>query len=167
MIRVWTMASPLGRLTLREEEGALTGLWMEGQRYFPPALEAPVEKTALLAQAEDWLNRYFAGEDPGLVPFPMHPRGTAFQRQVWDLLREIPYGSTVTYSALAAEIARRRGIPRMSAQAVGSGVGHNPISILIPCHRVLGSGGQLTGYAGGIERKQWLLELEGRGREGA
>ena len=159
-IRLWRMASPLGTLTLAEEDGGLMGLWMEGQKHFPVTLEAGMEKTALLSQAEDWLNRYFAGENPGSPLFPMVPRGTAFQRQVWLLLGRIPYGQTTTYGAIAAEIARLQGIPHMSAQAVGSAVGRNPISILIPCHRVLGSNGQLTGYAGGLERKKWLLDWE-------
>ena len=152
--------SPLGKLTLAEENGALIGLWMEGQRYFPARLQARWEKTPVLTLAEDWLNRYFAGERPGNPTFPMEPRGTEFQRQVWALLREIPYGKPRTYASIAEKIAALRGIPRMSARAVGSAVGHNPISILIPCHRVLGARGHLTGYAGGLERKQWLLDWE-------
>ena len=160
MIRGLLVTSPLGLLTLTEEDGALTGLFMEKQKYFPKDLPQVWEKTAVLAQAEDWLARYFAGERTENPAFPLHPKGSQFQKQAWELLRRIPYGQTTTYAAIAAQIARSRGVPRMSAQAVGSAVGHNPISILIPCHRVLGSDGRLTGYAGGLKRKQWLLEWE-------
>ncbi len=153
--------SPLGKLTLAEEDGALTGLWMEGQKYFPERLDVRWEQTPVLTLAGDWLDRYFAGERPESALLPLNPRGTAFQRQVWKCLLEIPYGSTTTYAAIAGEIAALRGLPHMSAQAVGNAVGRNPISIVIPCHRVLGSHGQLTGYAGGLERKQWLLDWEG------
>ena len=160
MIRIQTMASPLGELTLAEENGAIIGLWMEGQRYFPQLPEARREKSPVLTQAVQWLCRYFDGQRPGIQELTLHPRGTAFRREVWTLLCRIPYGQTVSYAALAEELARSRGIPRMSAQAVGNAVGHNPISVIIPCHRVVGSGGQLTGYAGGLERKQWLLDWE-------
>lgn len=160
MIRAWRVPSPLGALTLAEEKDGLTGLWLEGQKYFPSLLDARWEKTPVLSLAEDWLNRYFAGERPEPPAFPMNPRGTAFQRQVWSVLMEIPYGQTTTYAAIARGIAQSRGLAHMSAQAVGNAVGHNPISILIPCHRVLGSNGQLTGYAGGLERKKWLLDWE-------
>lgn len=160
MRALWDYSSPLGMLTLAEEGGALVGLWLEGQRYFPAGLEKRRERTELLGQAEDWLEEYFAGLRPGPPPFPMAPRGTPFQQQVWMLLEAIPYGQTTTYADLAARIAQSRGLPRMSAQAVGNAVGRNPISILIPCHRVVGTGGQLTGYAGGLERKRWLLDWE-------
>ena len=160
MIRIQTMASPLGELTLAEENGAIIGLWMEGQRYFPQLPEIPTEKSPVLTRAEQWLYRYFDGQRPDICELTLHPRGTAFQREVWALLCRIPYGQTTTYAALAEALARSRGIPRMSAQAVGNAVGHNPISVIIPCHRVVGTGGQLTGYAGGLERKQWLLDWE-------
>lgn len=150
--------SPLGKLTLAEENGALTGLWIEGQKYFPELGDVRWEQTPVLTLAGDWLDRYFAGERPQSGLLPLNPRGTAFQRQVWKRLLDIPYGKTTTYAAIAGEIAAPRG--RMSAQAVGNAVGRNPISIVIPCHRVLGSQGQLTGYAGGLERKQWLLDWE-------
>lgn len=152
--------SPLGKLTLAEEDGALTGLWIEGQKYFPELRDVRWEQTPVLTLAGDWLDRYFAGEQPQSALLPLNPRGTAFQRQVWKCLLEIPCGSTTTYAAIAGEIAALRGLPHMSAQAVGNAVGRNPISIVIPCHRVLGSQGQLTGYAGGLERKQWLLDWE-------
>lgn len=160
MICVQNYDSPLGTLTLAEEDGALIGLWMAGQKYCPDSLDAIRQRTEVLTRAEGWLDRYFAGGRPEIRELPLNPKGSEFRREVWDILCRIPYGSTTTYAAIAAEIAQNRGIPRMSAQAVGGAVGHNPISIIIPCHRVVGSGGQLTGYAGGLERKQWLLEWE-------
>lgn len=111
-----------------------------------------------------WLDRYFAGENPEVTSGrpPLSLEGTNFQKEVWELLLEIPYGKTTTYGEIARELARRRGVKTMSAQAVGGAVGHNKISILVPCHRVVGADGKLTGYAGGIERKQWMLEMEQR-----
>lgn len=146
-------ASPVGRLTLAGEGEALTGLWMEGQKYFGSGVHPAREGEApVFGEVRRWLERYFAGEDPGPTPL-LAPEGTPFQRRVWELLRSIPWGETVTYG----ELARRLG---SSARAVGSAVGRNPISILIPCHRVLGADGGLTGYAGGVERKMWLLHNE-------
>lgn len=152
-------ASPLGAITLASDGAALTGLWFDGQRHFPAAL-ADAETCALPAFDETvrWLDRYFAGQIPDFMP-PLRPAGTPFQRAVWAALREIPYGETVTYGDLARTLASRTG-RAVSARAVGGAVGRNPISLLIPCHRVLGAGGALTGYAGGLERKQWLLDLE-------
>ncbi|MDD6967496.1 MAG: methylated-DNA--[protein]-cysteine S-methyltransferase [Firmicutes bacterium] len=160
MIRIQTMDSPLGELTLAEENGAIIGLWMQGQKYFPQLPEALKEQSPVLTQAERWLCRYFDGQRPLIQELPLNPKGSPFRREVWALLCRIPYGQTTSYAALAGQIARSRGIPHMSAQAVGNAVGHNPISILIPCHRVVGSSGQLTGYAGGLERKKWLLNWE-------
>ena len=160
MIRIQTMDSPLGELTLAEENGAIIGLWMQGQKYFPQLSEAVKEQSSVLTQAERWLCRYFDGQRPQIQELPLNPKGSPFCREVWALLCRIPYGQTTSYAALASQIARSRGIPHMSAQAVGNAVGHNPISILIPCHRVVGSSGQLTGYAGGLERKKWLLNWE-------
>ena len=160
MIRIQTMDSPLGELTLAEENGAIIGLWMQGQKYFPQLSEAVKEQSSVLTQAERWLCRYFDGQRPQIQELPLNPKGSPFCREVWALLCRIPYGQTTSYAALASQIARSRGIPHMSAQAVGNAVGHNPISILIPCHRVVGSSGQLTGYAGGLERKKWLLDWE-------
>lgn len=152
--------SPVGRLILAQEEEALTGLWMEGQKYFPDLADAEWADTPLLTEVKGWLDRYFAGERPNPRSLPLAPKGSPFRQAVWQLLLEIPYGQSVTYAALAAKLAEQREILRMSAQAVGGAVGHNPISIIIPCHRVLGSDGSLTGYAGGVERKQWLLDWE-------
>ena len=160
MIYTWKYDSPLGPLTLAEEDGALVGLWMQGQKYFPQDLKARQGFTPTLEQTAAWLDRYFAGCRPEISALSLNPKGSEFRREVWDILRRIPYGETTTYAAIAAQIAKNRGISRMSAQAVGGAVGHNPISILIPCHRVVGSGGSLTGYAGGLERKQWLLDWE-------
>ena len=160
MIRIQTMDSPLGELTLAEENGAIIGLWMQGQKYFPQLSEALKEQSHVLTQAERWLKRYSDGQRPQIQELPLNPKGSPFCREVWALLCRIPYGQTTSYAALASQIARSRGIPHMSAQAVGNAVGHNPISILIPCHRVVGSSGQLTGYAGGLERKKWLLDWE-------
>ena len=143
--------SPVGTLYLTADEGGLTGIWMHPEK----TGDYPV-----LAQAKQWLDAYFSGNPTG-ADFPLNPQGTAFQRQVWDILLTIPYGQTTTYGAIAREMAARTGKEQMSAQAVGQAVGKNPISILIPCHRVVGANGSLTGYAGGLERKEWLLRHEG------
>lgn len=152
--------SPLGTLTLASNGSALTGLWLPEQKYFPASLPEAQPDLPLFAQAEAWMREYFSGSNPP-IPFPLEPAGSPFRRQVWDLLLQIPYGQTTTYAALARQVAAMQGRSSMSSQAVGGAVGHNPISILIPCHRVLGSDGSLTGYAGGVEKKRWLLELEG------
>lgn len=147
-------ASPLGEIVLAAEGAALTGLWFDGQQHFPLALPAPGEFAAspVLEAAARWLDLYFAGQKPDFCP-SLAPEGTPFQRKVWERLRAIPYGETMTYGALAAALGS-------SARAVGGAVARNPISLVIPCHRVLGAGGALTGYAGGIERKEYLLRLE-------
>lgn len=148
-------SSPLGPMTMAADGERLTGLWFEGQAHYARTL-SPIHIEAELPvfnEAVAWLDRYFAGEAPGPVP-PVHLRGTAFQLAVWELLRTIPRGKTVTYGQLA-------GALRSSARAVGGAVGRNPISILVPCHRVIGAGGRLTGYAGGLDRKIALLRLEG------
>lgn len=155
--------SPLGGITLAGDGHALTGLWFDGQAHFPAGLYAQSEEKdlAVFAQARRWLERYFRGEIPEETP-PLRPEGTVFQKEVWALLCTIPYGQTTTYGALARQLAQARGLSAMSAQAVGGAVGRNPISLIIPCHRVIGARGALTGYAGGIEKKQWLLALEQR-----
>ena len=149
-------ASPLGPILLAADETGLTGLWFEGQKYFPSFLGVDYQEkeTPVLTETARWLDVYFSGKDPGFLP-PLHPQGSPFRQTVWDILLTIPRGQTMTYG----EIARRLGV--RSAQAVGGAVGHNPISILIPCHRVVGSDGSLTGYAGGLDRKTRLLQLEG------
>lgn len=154
--------SPLGPLLLASDGTALTGLWFEDQRHLPPMKmleKARPDSLPLFDATFEWLDRYFAGRDPGATP-PLRPAGSPFQQAVWALLREIPYGKRTTYGILARELAGRQNRSTWSAQAVGGAVGRNPISILIPCHRVVGHNGSLTGYAGGIERKCRLLRLE-------
>ena len=149
-------ASPLGPILLAADETGLTGLWFEAQKYFPSfsGVDYQEKETPILTETVRWLDVYFSGKDPGFLP-PLHPQGSPFRQTVWDILLTIPRGQTMTYG----EIARRLGVH--SAQTVGGAVGHNPISILIPCHRVVGSDGSLTGYAGGLDRKTRLLQLEG------
>ena len=153
--------SPLGGILLAADETGLTGLWFDGEKYYADNLAAEHEArdTQALGAAKRWLDVYFAGKEPDFLP-PLHPIGSAFRQEVWQLLLEIPYGQTTTYGALARRLAERRGLRHMSAQAVGGAVGHNEISILIPCHRVVGMSGSLTGYAGGIDKKLSLLRLE-------
>ena len=148
--------SPLGGITLASDGAALTGLWFDGQKYFADTLAPEHEERALSVfdPVRRWLDIYFSGRDPGFIP-PLMMRGSGFRKAVWEVLLTIPFGRTMTYG----EIARCLGC--MSAQAVGGAVGHNSISLIIPCHRVVGSNGILTGYAGGIERKIRLLRMEG------
>ena len=162
MIQTAFYAAPYGRYVMAAEDGALTGLWLTGQKYFPSDLPEPSgAEPEIFTQTRRWLDAYFGGQRPDLSALPLAPRGSAFAQSVWQLLLEIPYGQTVTYGQLAKRLAEQRGLPHMSAQAVGGAVGHNPISILIPCHRVLGAKNQLTGYAGGLDVKTFLLKLEG------
>ena len=153
--------SPVGGLLLAADDSGLIGLWLDGEKYFADSLpESHAEReTTILCDAKRWLDVYFSGREPDFMP-PLHPSGSDFRKAVWKLLLEIPYGKTVTYGELAKKLAVQMGIHRMSAQAVGGAVGHNEISIIIPCHRVVGTNGSLTGYAGGIEKKIKLLELE-------
>ena len=161
---VTTYSSPLGVMLLAADEAGLTGAWFEGAKYYAKGLDPLHQKVevSVLTQAKRWLDVYFAGKNPGETP-EIHLMGSEFQIAVWELLRRIPYGAVTTYGELAQKIAAQRNLTRMSAQAVGGAVGRNPISILVPCHRVLGSSGSLTGYAGGLERKSRLLTLEGAG----
>lgn len=151
----------LGNILLAADEDGLTGLWFKGQKYFARCLDRDHEEkeTLILEKAKEWLDIYFSGKEPDFS-VPVHFRGTAFQNEVWEILRSIPYGSTMTYGEIARRIAEKRGLSHMSAQAVGGAVGHNEISIIVPCHRVVGTDGSLTGYAGGIDKKVKLLELE-------
>lgn len=163
MIYTWFYPSPIGGVALAEEEGALIGAWFSGQKYYGSTIKNVPSRekfTPLLQETVLWLQAYFAGQVPKNLP-RLSLRGTAFQQQVWELLLQIPYGETVTYGDLAKEWCRVYHQPNMSAQAVGHAVSCNPISILVPCHRVVGAKGQLTGYAGGVERKRALLEWEG------
>lgn len=161
MVYTGTYKSPLGNILLAADEIGLTGLWFEGQKYFAHMLpkEKISKETPVLAEAKRWLDLYFSGEEPTFTP-PLHPSGSAFRQAVWKILLQIPYGKTMTYGEIAREMAKIQNISHMSAQAVGGAVGHNAISIIIPCHRVVGTNGSLTGYAGGIDKKVALLELE-------
>ena len=153
--------SPIGRLFLVSDGKNLTGLYIEGQKYFNcPPYAIKKDNLEIFSRAKLWLEEYFKGKNPA-VSLPLAPFGSEFQKEVWKILQKIPYGKTATYGKIADKIAKKRGVLKMSAQAVGGAVGHNPISIIIPCHRVLGKNGALTGYAGGIENKTKLLELEG------
>lgn len=152
--------SPLGRIVALSDGENLSGLWIEGQKCEPAASWRMGGSCSLLDRVETWLRSYFAGENPP-VDFPLSPQGSSFRHRVWEILREIPYGQTITYGAIARRVAAETGRERLSAQAVGGAVGHNPISIVIPCHRVVGTGGSLTGYAGGLALKVALLRLEG------
>lgn len=161
MIYTSKYTSPLGGILLAADEVGLRGLWFDGQKYFARDLpdERTERETPVLSEAKRWLDLYFGEQEPDFLP-PLHPVGTPFRQAVWEILLRIPYGKTVTYGEISKQLAEKMGLERMSAQAVGGAVGHNEISIIIPCHRVVGSNGSLTGYAGGIDRKIKLLELE-------
>ena len=161
MISTCHYESPLGGILLAADEMGLTGLWFDGEKYLADQLPAVhrVQETPVLTAAKRWLDIYFSGGQPDFLP-PLHPVGSAFQQSVWKRLLQIPYGQTVTYGEIAQQLAKKQGLARMSAQAVGGAVGHNKISVIIPCHRVVGANGSLTGYAGGIDKKVKLLELE-------
>ena len=179
---LYSYRAPFGRLTLAADGEYLTGLWIDGQKYDRATLQKReglyVCETCdeisgrsagaacaggvppVIADTVRWLELYFSGKQPDFLP-PLKPKGSAFRQEVWKLLQKIPYGQTTAYKRIAEEIAAAHGQRSMSAQAVGGAVSHNPISILIPCHRVLGTDGSLTGYAGGLEVKKYLLRLEG------
>lgn len=154
-------ASPVGNILLAADNTGLTGLWFEGQKYFALSLDKEHEEKEipLFEEVKQWLDIYFSGKEPDFT-VPLHFTGTSFQNEVWEILCTIPYGQTMTYGEIAKQIAVRKGLPHMSAQAVGGAVGHNEISIIVPCHRVVGADGSLTGYAGGIDKKIKLLQLE-------
>ena len=153
--------SPIGNILLAADDMGLTGLWFEGQKYFALNLDKVHEERELpvFEKAKQWLDVYFSGKEPDFT-VPLHFTGTDFQNDVWEILCAIPYGQTMTYGEIAKKIAAKKGLPSMSAQAVGGAVGHNEISIIFPCHRVVGKNGSLTGYAGGIDKKIKLLQLE-------
>lgn len=186
MVFIGTIPSPTGVLTLSSNGTSITGLWIEGQKYFGSTLDRGIledyghggikagagsscrkpygdmEELDVFREARAWLEEYFSGREPAFMP-SLEPSGSDFSCRVWNILCRIPYGSTMTYGAIAKEMALGMGKASMSAQAVGGAVGHNPISIMIPCHRVVGSGGRLTGYAAGLEVKKLLLGLEHSG----
>lgn len=178
--------SPLGNITIASDGDFLIGLWFEGQQHFADALadnsRAQAGRTAgqqyftgdlnatshelarraelpVFAETKRWLDIYFSGKEPSFTP-PLHMRTTPFRKEVWEIMLSIPYGQTMTYGDIAAILAKKRGLSHISAQAVGGAVGHNAISLIIPCHRVIGANGHLTGYAAGLARKAWLLDFE-------
>lgn len=161
MLNAAFYSSPLGKIFLTADEVGLTGLWIEGQKGFVDSTNAAVadNENRFLKQARNWLDIYFDGNDPDFTP-PLHLVGTDFQKTVWAILLTVPYGQTLTYGTIARRIAADRGRSRLSAQAVGGAVGSNPISVIVPCHRIVGANGNLTGYAGGIDKKVQLLTLE-------
>jgi len=149
--------SPIGNMLIVSDSEAICGVWFYGQKHFLSSISGDIvenDDLAIFRKIKDWLDDYFNGLNPD-IDFKLKPKGSEFRKKVWKMLSEIPYGETSTYGEIASKIS-----PEMSAQAVGGAVGHNPISILIPCHRVLGSNGNLTGYAAGIEKKAALLKLE-------
>lgn len=162
MMYTCTYKSPLGNILIAADDIGLTGLWFEEQKYFAHGIDlsdSEEKENNILKETTKWLDLYFKGENPPFTP-KLHPMGSEFRKQVWGILLTIPYGQTVTYGEIAAKLAAPMGLSHMSAQAVGGAVGHNRISIIIPCHRVVGTNGSLTGYAGGIDKKISLLELE-------
>ena len=163
MIYKSTYKSPLGQMTIAAEDGQIVGLWFRGQKYFAASIKGmktEEKETPEIKKTKKWLDKYFAGKNPDVKELPLAPRGTDFQKMIWKLLLAVPYGKTTTYGKLAEKAAKKLKRDSMSAQAVGGAVGRNPISVIIPCHRVLGANGSLTGYAGGIKKKKGLLALE-------
>lgn len=159
-----TYLSPLGKITLASQNYQLVALWIEGQQHFGSIVADKVivkQNLPVFNLTKRWLDHYFAGKKMTIEQLPLGPKGTPFREKVWDLLCKIPYGQVVTYGDIARQIALQYNLPKMSSQAVGGAVGHNPISIIIPCHRVIGANGNLTGYAGGIDKKIKLLQIEG------
>lgn len=155
--------SPLGDITVGCSDTGLNGLWFENQKYIDKTMPKDRQEkiTPLIEMTFEWLEKYFDSAMPDVNKLPLQPYGGEFRLEVWRLICEIPYGQTATYSQIAKRLCKRMGKERMSAQAVGNAVGHNPIGIIIPCHRVIGSDGSLTGYAGGLDKKAWLLSHEG------
>ncbi|MCI8611674.1 MAG: methylated-DNA--[protein]-cysteine S-methyltransferase [Clostridiales bacterium] len=161
MIYTYHYHSPLGGITLSSNGTALTGLWFDGQKYFGDTLPKEYEEKSMpiFEQTVRWLDIYFSGKAPGFTP-PLSMETTPFRKAVWEIMLSIPFGQTMTYGEIADKIAKQKGLTKMSAQAVGGAVGHNSISLIIPCHRVVGTNGSLTGYAGGIDKKVKLLTME-------
>ena len=158
-----TVSSPVGDLVLVSDGEYLTGLFIAGQKYFMDGCSKELYENNDLEVfhiVEEWLKSYFSGANLSIKSLPLKPAGTNFRQIVWQELLNIPYGDTITYKELGKKVARRLGKSSMSSQAIGGAVGHNPISIIIPCHRVIGTDGSLTGYAGGLDKKEYLLALE-------
>ncbi|MBQ8358310.1 MAG: methylated-DNA--[Oscillospiraceae bacterium] len=164
MYYCYTYPSPVGKITVASNEKSIVGLWIEKQKYYMDVLENKAyqeKETDAIRLAKVWLDKYFNNEKPPIDGLPMEFIGSDFRKQIWRILAEIPYGEVITYGDVAKQIAKEKGLAAMSAQAVGGAVGRNPISIIIPCHRVVGANGSLTGYAGGIDIKTRLLAFEG------
>lgn len=159
---IYHYKSNLGGITMASDGEKLMGLWFDGQKYFADTIGKDYieENLPIFKETSTWLDIYFGGKIPDFTPELSIKNTTIFQKEVLDILLSIPYGETITYGEIAEKIARNRGVAKMSAQAIGGAVGHNPISIIIPCHRVIGTNGKLTGYAGGIDKKIKLLTLE-------
>ena len=157
-----TYESKIGLLYLISDGKSLIGCYLEGQKYFPNNIDNYLlsEELNILVKSKAWLEKYFNGENPSIDEILLSFNGTEFRNTVWGLLKEIPYGEIVTYRHIAEKIAKAKGLETMSAQAVGGAVGHNPLLIFIPCHRVIGVDGSLTGYAAGLDNKRFLLNLE-------
>ena len=158
---IWYYDSPVGKILMIASENAVTGIYFENQRYFPENIQDSCieQETVILHNCAQWLNDYFQG-NTSVFPYPLDPKGTQFQKRIWNILMEIPYGTTWSYAKVCERYCTVYNVKTMSNQAVGRAIGHNPVSILIPCHRVIGSNGKLTGYAGGLNCKKYLLELE-------
>ena len=157
-------SSPIGELTIVSDKENIIGLWIENQKYFKSTInEKMIEDNNLpiLKKTKNWLDRYFNGDKPQINELPLKPKGTKFRLLVWQILTEIPYGEVITYQDISKKICKIMKKEKMSSQAIGGAVGHNPISIIIPCHRVIGTDGTLKGYAGGLDKKEKLLKLEG------
>lgn len=164
MIYTTTYNSLVGNLLIAAKDNKLIGLWIENQKYYLSSFKEEMserEDVEVLTKTKKWLDRYFNREKPDINELDIKLIGSEFRKNVWEILKTIPYGEVITYNDIAKKIAKQKGISKMSAQAIGGAVGHNPISIIVPCHRVFGTNGSLTGYAGGIEKKIQLLELEG------
>ncbi len=161
MVYTYHYNSPLGGITMASEEEVLIGLWFDGQKYFADSINGEYTEKSLpiFEEVSKWLDIYFSGKEPEFTP-PIMMKTTPFRKAVWEVMLTIPYGKTMTYGEIANKVAEKKGIAKMSAQAVGGAVGHNSISLIIPCHRVVGTNGSLTGYAGGIDKKVQLLKLE-------
>lgn len=163
MINISKYNSPVGIIALASKGNNLIGLWIENQKHYLHSIKEEIQENdndEIIKKAKEWLDKYFKGENPNISELPLNPIGTEFQISVWNILKDIPYGEVITYKNIADKIAKEKNIEKMSSQAVGQAVGHNPISIIIPCHRVVGSNGSLTGYAGGIDIKIKLLKHE-------
>ncbi|MDR0303489.1 MAG: methylated-DNA--[protein]-cysteine S-methyltransferase [Chitinispirillales bacterium] len=158
---VHNIRSPIGTLTVSSDGCNVSGLWIEGQKYFARGLGNDVfeQKLPIFEEVQKWLDIYFSGNEPNFMPALM-PEGSLFQKSIWNILCTIPYGQTTTYGEIAKRFEAGNNGKRTSARAVGNAVGHNPVSILIPCHRVIGKNGDITGYAGGVSKKLQLLRTE-------